>query len=50
MVTSGAKFFDKAQNEVFPDGDFHLCTDVDKFDFVLKLEKSPDGLHYMRKC
>ena len=49
-VTSGAKFFDKAQNEVFPEGDFHLCTDVDKFDFVLKLEKSPDGLHYMRKC
>jgi len=49
-VTSGAKFFDKAQNEVFPEDDFYLCTDVDKFDFVLKLEKSTDGLHYMRKC
>ena len=49
-MTSGAKFFDKAQNEVFPEEDFYLCTDIDKFDFVLKLEKGEDGLHYMRKC
>lgn len=36
-VTSGAKFFDLSQQDVFPEKDFYLCTDVDKFDFVLKL-------------
>lgn len=36
-VTSGAKFFDLSQQDVFPERDFYLCTDVDKFDFVLKL-------------
>ena len=32
--TSGAKFFDPAQQEVFPEPDFHLCIQADKFDFV----------------
>ena len=45
--TSGAKFFDPAQNEVFPKEDFLLCTDVDRFDFVLKLIKPETGLPYM---
>lgn len=36
--TSGAKFFDPEQNDVFPREDFFMCTDVDKFDFVMKLE------------
>lgn len=35
--TSGAKFFDLSQQDVFPKRDFYLCTDVDKFDFVLRL-------------
>ena len=48
--TSGAKFFDKAQNDVFPEADFHMCTELDKFDFVLKLRKGNDGLGYMEKC
>ena len=38
--TSGAKFFDKAQNSVFPETDFGLCTQVDKFDFVMKLSEN----------
>ena len=38
--TSGAKFFDKAQNSVFPEADFGLCTQVDKFDFVMKLSEN----------
>ena len=46
--TSGAKFFDPAQSEVFPEKDFHMCTVVDKFDFVLKLVEG-DGLPYMTK-
>ena len=40
--TSGAKFFDKVQNDVFPEADFHMCTEVDKFDFVMRL--SEDGV------
>ena len=46
--TSGAKFFDPAQSEVFPEKDFYMCTIVDKFDFVLKLT-SNNGLAYMSK-
>lgn len=48
-TTSGAKFFDKAQNDVFPEADFGMCTELDKFNFVLKLEKGEDGMDYMRK-
>ena len=40
--TSGAKFFDKEQNSVFPMEDFGLCTQVDKFDFVMRMTK--DGV------
>ena len=48
-VTSGAKFFDKSQNDVFPEPDFDMCTEVDKFNFVLRLKKSDDGIDYMEK-
>lgn len=47
--TSGAKFFDPAQREVFPHDDFAMCTDADCFDFVLKLEKNEGGLPYMMR-
>lgn len=44
----GAKFFDPAQQEVFPEADFYCCTAVDTFDFVLKLRR--DGaIAYMQK-
>lgn len=36
--TSGAKFFDKSQSNVFPEADFGLCTQLDKFNFVMKME------------
>lgn len=45
--TSGAKFFDPQQQSVFPKADFALCTDVDKFDFVMRLTKSDNGLNFM---
>ena len=47
-TTSGAKFFDK-NNDVFPINDFAMCTDLDKFGFVLKLKKNPNGIAYMEK-
>ena len=40
--TSGAKFFDPEQSEVFPQKDFEMCTIVDKFDFVVKLVKDAE--------
>lgn len=47
--TSGAKFFDKKQQDVFPKSDFYLSTEVNKFNFVLKVEQDEDGLNYIRK-
>lgn len=48
-LTSGAKFFDKTQNDVFPQADFYMCTEVDKFNFILRLKKGEDGINYMEK-
>lgn len=47
-TTSGAKFFDKAQNDVFPEADFGMCVQVDKFDFVMKMETDEKGLGIMK--
>ena len=46
--TSGAKFFDKTQNDVFPEADFYMCTELDKFGFAMRLEKSENGLDIMK--
>lgn len=43
-VDDGAKFFDPACQDVFPEEDFHLSVEADKFDFVLRVEKGEDGL------
>lgn len=48
-TTSGAKFFDKAQNDVFPEADFAMCTELDKYNFVIRLKKCDDGIDYMEK-
>jgi len=48
-LTSGKKFFDKEQNDVFPEKDFYLCTEINKFDFILKLEKDENNLNHMRR-
>ena len=47
--TSGAKFFDKAQGEVFPEEDFWLSTEADRFDLVLGVEMGEDGFMHTRK-
>ena len=41
--SEGKKFFDPAQQEVFPQGDFACCTNVDQFSFVLKVIKKDIG-------
>lgn len=45
--TSGAKFFDPGQQDVFPKEDFALCVDADRFDFVLKRTKPEHGIPYI---
>lgn len=34
----GEKFFDAIRGDIFPERDFYLCTEVNRFDFVLKFE------------
>lgn len=46
--TSGAKFFDPEQQSVFPTKDFYMSTQVDKFDFVIRLNKQ-EKLAFMEK-
>ena len=46
--TSGAKFFDP-DNPIFPEEDFWLSVEADKFDFVLGVEKGSDGLMHTVK-
>lgn len=49
-TTSGAKFFDPEKQEVFPERDFHLCTQVDRSPFILRLVKDPGtGLDSMER-
>ena len=33
------RFFEEKTQKVFPEKDYYMCTDVDKFNFVLKVEK-----------
>ena len=44
--TDGAKFFDPARTE-FPQADFPLCVDCDRFPFVLRLERDERGRNRM---
>ena len=48
-TTRGKKFFDPARQSVFPESDFHYCVDVDKFDFVLRVDKNEEGLLAVKK-
>ena len=41
--TTGAKFFNKSLSSIFPEKDFFLSTAINKFNFVLKIEKDPSG-------
>ena len=47
--TTGSKFFDKSKQKDFPERDFYLCTEINKFDFILKVEKDEEGRRYIKK-
>ena len=40
----GRHFFDPGNQEVFPEEDFRMCIDLNRFDFVVRIEKDKDGL------
>ena len=44
----GARFFDPEKQQWAPENDFKLCLDLNRFDFVLKVEKEGE-LYYLRK-
>ena len=48
-LTSGKKFFDSNNEENFPKEDFYLCVEINKFDFVLRVNKAENGMLYLEK-
>ena len=45
LRTGGGKhFFDPELRDVFPEKDFWMCIDKNRFDFVIRIEKDEDGL------
>lgn len=48
-ITTGSKFFDVEKQKDFPEKDFYLCTDVNKFNFVLKVNKDENENLYIEK-
>ena len=40
----GRHFFDPARQDIYPEKDFRMCIDRNRFDYVLKIEKDRDGL------
>ena len=45
----GAKFFDPAKQEVFPEADYWQCVDFDRFDFVLRAHRESDQVFRMER-
>ena len=39
----GSHFFDPARRDIYPDKDFWMCIDRDRFSFVLRIEKDDNG-------
>jgi hypothetical protein len=43
--TEGKKFFDPSQASVFPERDFWLCTEPDRFHGVIRVRQSEEHLY-----
>ncbi len=46
---AGKRFFDPKLQDIFPERDFYLATELNKFNFVLKLEKDNEGMNYINR-
>jgi 2-phosphosulfolactate phosphatase len=47
--TSGKRLFNPENSEHSPQSDFYLCTDLGRFDFILKAETDSSGLLKLKK-
>ena len=45
--TSGAKFFKPEYAEIFPSADFRLCTQLNRFPFVIRVRREAEGRNTM---
>ena len=45
----GLRFFDKLTQQDFPERDFYLCTELNKFNFILKANRDTDGMINIEK-
>lgn len=48
-TTSGSRFFNKLKQNDFPKKDFYLCTEVNKFNFILKVQKDLKNNLYIER-
>jgi 2-phosphosulfolactate phosphatase len=49
LKPAALRFFDPANADWAPQTDFDLCTDADRFDFVLRLREDATGVHYLER-
>ncbi|AZO96405.1 2-phosphosulfolactate phosphatase [Halocella sp. SP3-1] len=47
---AGQRFFELASQSWSPENDFYLCTDLNRFNFVLKAEKKKEGYYQLQKA
>jgi 2-phosphosulfolactate phosphatase len=47
--TSGKRFFDPEKKEYCPSEDFNLCLQLNRFNFIIKAVRQPDGLIFNQK-
>ena len=45
----GARFFDESMQQEFPERDFYLCTELNKFDFILKATRDTNEMIHIEK-
>lgn len=46
---AGKRFFDPKLQDIFPERDFYLAIELNKFNFVLKIEKDDEGMNYIKR-
>ena len=46
----GRRFFDPDLQDVFPEQDFWMCIDRDRFDFIIRIGRDEDGFISQKMC
>lgn len=48
-LNRGSKFFNESMQDIFPKEDFYLCTEINKFNFILQVNKDENGMLFVKK-